>query len=148
MAMRAHRFEYFYFVTQHTDPRAHLIVTVESGNGDPDLFVSVAEKIAFPTSDDHTWRSTGKGDDRIEIRPTDFGFELGQYAIAVYGGSGGTVIDFQISVFAYRPLGGPGATMQGSYNHQDRTLCAEDALAQSHLVPPGLKWAHRVIRPC
>ena len=126
-----HKFEHTYFCVQHTDVRAHLVIEVEAtGHGDtrasldPDIFVSRTDKIPLPTLTHYTWKSSGLGDDRVEISTKDPEFGVGLYSIAVYGGGGGgggNECRFAVRAHAYRPVG-RGESVTGPYSHVDKTL--------------------------
>lgn len=125
------KFEHTYFCVQHTDARAHLVIEVEAtGHGDtrasldPDIFVSRSDKIPLPTLTHNTWRSSGLGDDRVDISTKDPEFGVGLYSIAVYGGGGGgggNECHFAVRAHAYRPVG-RGESVTGPYSHVDKTL--------------------------
>jgi hypothetical protein len=118
--------EVTHFSVEHEDPSAHLVVSVDSKDGDADIFISCDPD--KPTLFEHTWASSGMGSDRIEIRPDDPKFAqgrlhgrfVGKYNVAVYGG-GGTASDvhFTIRAHNYTPVGGPNARFYEPYGHSE-----------------------------
>ena len=111
------------FVVQHDDPLGHLVLTVDSPNGDPDIFVGTPYTgDELPTLLEHTWSSSGVGADRLEIRPDDPKAACPcAYGIAVYGGGGsGSELDFTIRAWSYRPVGGSNAKLVATINNHER----------------------------
>ena len=93
-----------------TDSKAHLLVTVQAVEGDPDLFMS--RVVECPDAIECTWSSSDLGSDTIEVLPSDPHFGLGQFYIAVYGGGGASECHFTLTVQARRPLGGRANTFK------------------------------------
>ena len=131
------KFGFSYFATRHTDPKAHLVISVQSTEGDPDLFI--CREATHPNQQRHTWASDAMGDDTIEIRPDDPNLPphsegaMGQYNIAIYGGGGGARCHFTLSVKAYRPVGGK-ARLHKPYGHVERAAADARFVSERRLA--------------
>eukprot|EP00293_Proteomonas_sulcata_P002697 CAMPEP_0184326248 /NCGR_PEP_ID=MMETSP1049-20130417/142463_1 /TAXON_ID=77928 /ORGANISM="Proteomonas sulcata, Strain CCMP704" /LENGTH=381 /DNA_ID=CAMNT_0026648431 /DNA_START=125 /DNA_END=1270 /DNA_ORIENTATION=- len=85
-------------------PRAQIkgkaiAVTCTAINGDPDLYMSVAEP---PTEREYVWKSMQEGADQICIHPDDPNYLIGTYYITVYCTSSAS--EFFIKATAHRPM--------------------------------------------
>lgn len=73
------KFSYFRFVVPSAD--SFLTISIQSDDGDPDLFLS---NEAVPTIKDHKWRTSAIGNLRIVLPPGSSGYHAGVYIAGVY----------------------------------------------------------------
>ena len=82
-ALRYERKVFFFDLTKFPKAQVRgksISVTLESTDGDPDLYMAIAEP---PTEKEYTWRSVREGSDLILIHPHDPNYIYGVYYIGV-----------------------------------------------------------------
>jgi hypothetical protein len=109
-----------------------LEITLESTQGDPDLYMAIAEP---PTEKEYTWRSVREGSDVILIHPQDPNYIIGIYYIGVSCPASDSA--FKLS-----------ARLLNTESSDDDNLFARTQLATYEALKSTLKDSNQRLRLC